>query len=141
MAKKVKAIVKLQLQAGKANPAPPVGTALGPHGVNIMEFCKEYNDRTKDQAGQVIPLEMTIFEDRTFSFVLKTPPVPDLIKQELSLEKGSERSNKKKVGKLTRQQVRKIAEIKLPDTNAYTVEQVEPMVIGTAKQMGVEVED
>lgn len=141
MAKKIKAIVKLQLQAGKANPAPPVGTALGPHGINIMEFCKEYNDRTKDQAGQVIPVEMTIFEDRTFSFVLKTPPVPDLIKQELALDKGSERSNKKKVGKITHQQIRKIAEIKLPDTNAYTVEQVESMIIGTARQMGVEVEE
>jgi len=141
MAKKIKAIVKLQLQAGKANPAPPVGTALGPHGINIMEFCKQYNDRTKDQAGQVIPVEMTIFEDRTFSFVLKTPPVPDLIKQELALDKGSERANKKKVGKITRQQIRKIAEIKLPDTNAYSVEQVEPMIIGTARQMGVEVEE
>ncbi len=141
MAKKIKAIVKLQLQAGKANPAPPVGTALGPHGVNIMEFCKEYNEKTKDKAGQVIPVEMTIFDDRTFSFVLKTPPVSDLIKQELGLAKGSERANKKKVGKLTQAQVKKIAEIKLPDTNAYTTEQVESMIIGSARQMGVEIEE
>ena len=140
MAKKIKTIVKLQIEAGKANPAPPIGTALGPHGVNIMDFCKSYNEQTKDKGGQIIPVELTIFEDRSFTFKLKTPPVSDLIRKELGITKGSANPNKQKVGQLTKEQVRKIAEIKLPDTNAYDIEKVMHMIAGTAKQMGVDIE-
>jgi large subunit ribosomal protein L11 len=137
MAKKLKAIVKLQLQAGKANPAPPVGTALGPHGVNIMGFVKEYNARTANLAGQVIPVEITIFTDNSFTFITKTPPVPDLIKQALSIKSGSAEPNKTKVGKLTKNQVREIAEVKLKDLTGVSLESAMKMVEGTAESMGV----
>ncbi len=141
MAKKVKAIVKLQIMAGKANPAPPVGPALGQHGVNIMAFCKEYNARTAQQAGQVIPVEITIFTDQSFTFVTKTPPAPDLIKAAAGVQKGSGKPNADKVGKLTRKQVREIAELKLKDLNAYDVDQAMRMVEGTARSMGITVTD
>lgn len=141
MAKKVKAIVKLQIVAGKANPAPPVGPALGQHGVNIMAFCKEYNARTANQAGQVIPVEITIFTDQSFTFVTKTPPAVDLIKQAVSIQKGSGTPNRDKVANLTRKQVREIAELKLKDLNAYDVEHAMLMVEGTARSMGVTVTD
>lgn len=141
MAKKVKAIVKLQIVAGKANPAPPVGPALGQHGVNIMGFCKEYNARTANQAGQVIPVEITIFTDQSFTFVTKTPPAPDLIKQAAGVPKGSGKPNSEKVGKLTRKQVREIAELKLKDLNAYDVDMAIRMVEGTARSMGITVTD
>ena len=141
MAKKLKAIVKLQLQAGKATPAPPVGTALGPHGVNIMGFCKEYNARTQAMAGQVIPVEITIFTDGSFNFITKTPPVPDLIKKVLNLKGGSAEPNKTKVGKLTRAQVREIAEVKLKDLTGVSLESAMRMVEGTARSMGVTIAD
>ncbi len=141
MAKKVKAIVKLQIMAGKANPAPPVGPALGQHGVNIMGFCKEYNARTANLAGQVIPVEITIFTDQSFTFVTKTPPAPDLIKQAAGVQKGSAKPNQDKVGKLTRKQVREIAEQKLKDLNAYDVDMAMRMVEGTARSMGITVVD
>lgn len=141
MAKKVKAIVKLQIVAGKANPAPPVGPALGQHGVNIMAFCKEYNARTANQTGQVIPVEITIYADQSFTFVTKTPPAGDLIKQAAGLQKGSGKPNQEKVGKLTRKQVQDIAELKLKDLNAYDVENAMRMVEGTARSMGVTVTD
>lgn len=141
MAKKVKAIVKLQIVAGKANPAPPVGPALGQHGVNIMAFCKEYNARTANQAGQVIPVEITIYADQSFTFVTKTPPAVDLIKQAAGVQKGSGTPNREKVANLTRKQVREIAELKLKDLNAYDVENAMLMVEGTARSMGVTVTD
>jgi len=140
VAKKVTAVVKLALPAGKATPAPPVGPALGQHGVNIMGFCKEYNERTKDQAGMVIPVEITIYEDRSFTFVLKTPPAAVLIKKALGIEKGSGTPNKQKVGKLTDAQVEEIAKIKMPDLNAASLEAAKEMVRGTARSMGVETE-
>ena len=139
MAKKVKAIVKLQIMAGKANPAPPVGPALGQHGVNIMGFCKEYNARTANQAGQVIPVEITIFTDQSFTFVTKTPPAPDLIKAAAGVQKGSGKPNSEKAGKLTRKQVREIAELKLKDLNAYDVDMAMRMVERTARSMGITV--
>lgn len=141
MAKKVKAIVKLQIMAGKANPAPPVGPALGQHGVNIMAFCKEYNARTANQAGQVIPAEITIFSDQSFTFVTKTPPAPDLIKAAAGVQKGSGKPKAEKVGKLTKKQVREIAEAKMKDLNAYDVEQAALMIEGTARSMGITVVD
>lgn len=141
MAKKVKAIVKLQIMAGKANPAPPVGPALGQHGVNIMAFCKEYNARTASQAGQVIPVEITIFSDQSFTFVTKTPPAPDLIKAAAGVQKGSGKPKTDKVGKLTKKQVRDIAEAKMKDLNAYDVEQAALMIEGTARSMGITVVD
>lgn len=141
MAKKLKAVVKLQLQAGKANPAPPVGTALGPHGVNIMGFCKEYNARTQGMAGQIIPVEITIFTDGSFSFITKTPPVGDLIKKTLNLQGGSAEPNKTKVGTLTKNQVREIAEVKLADLTNVSLESAMRMVEGTARSMGVTVAD
>ena len=137
MAKKVKAIVKLQIPAGKANPAPPVGTALGPHQINIMGFCKEYNARTQAQMGSIIPVEITIFTDQTFSFILKTPPVSDLLKKAAGLEKGSGVPNKEKVGKVTRNQIREIAETKMPDLNAVDVEGAMKQVEGSARSMGI----
>ncbi|HYF80003.1 MAG TPA: 50S ribosomal protein L11 [Symbiobacteriaceae bacterium] len=140
MAKKVTAIVKLALPAGKATPAPPVGPALGQHGVNIMGFCKEYNERTKEQAGLVIPVEITVFEDRSFTFILKTPPAAVLIKKALGIETASGTPNKKKVGKLTDKQVEEIAKIKMPDLNAASIEAAKSMVRGTARSMGVEAE-
>ena len=141
MAKKAKAVVGLQLNAGKATPAPPVGTALGPHGVNIMGFCKEYNARTQGQIGQVIPVVITIFSDNSFTFVTKTPPAPELIKKAAGLSSGSAEPNKEKVGKLTKQQVREIAEIKLKDLTGVSVESAMRMVEGTARSMGVTVVD
>lgn len=141
MAKKVKAIVKLQIMAGKANPAPPVGPALGQHGVNIMAFCKEYNARTAAQAGTVIPVEITIFSDQSFTFVTKTPPAADLIKQAAGVQKGSGKPKTDKVGKLTQKQVREIAELKLKDLNAYDVEQAMRMIEGSARSMGITVAD
>jgi len=138
--KKIAALVKVQLNAGAATPAPPVGTALGPHGVNIMEFCKAYNAATEAQRGQVIPVEITIFEDRSFTFVTKTPPAAELIKKAAGLSKGSGVPHKEKVGKLTRDQVREIAEGKMPDLNARDIDAAMKIVEGTARSMGVAVE-
>lgn len=139
MAKKVMGKIKLQLPAGKANPAPPVGPALGQHGVNIMEFCKQYNAQTADKAGQIIPVEITVYEDRSFTFVLKTPPVAFLITQAAGIPKGSSKPNAEKVGELTTKQVREIAELKMGDLNAHTLESAEQMIRGTARSMGVTV--
>lgn len=138
--KKVRAFVKLQIPAGKATPAPPVGPALGPHGINIMAFCKEYNARTASQAGSIIPVELTIYADGTFSFITKTPPVADLLRKAVGVEKGSAEPNRIKVGKISRQQLREIAEIKMKDLNAIDIEGAEKQIIGTARSMGVEVE-
>ena len=140
MAKKATGFVKLQIPAGQATPAPPVGTALGPHGINIMAFVKEFNARTQSQAGTILPVEITIFSDKSFSFITKTPPAAVLIKKELGIEKGSGIPNRTKIGKLTKAQVRKIAELKLPDLNCDTVEAAMAMVAGAARSMGVEVE-
>lgn len=139
MAKKLRAIIKLQLEAGKATPAPPVGPALGQHGANIMAFCKEYNERTTSQAGSIIPVEIIVYEDRSFIFSLKTPPASDLIKKVLGLEKGSSTQIREKVGTLSRDQVRQIAESKMKDLNANDIEAAMRMVEGTARSMGVEV--
>ncbi|GFZ32866.1 50S ribosomal protein L11 [Clostridium zeae] len=141
MAKKVTGMIKLQLPAGKATPAPPVGPALGQHGVNIMGFCKEFNAKTADKAGLIIPVVITVYQDRSFSFILKTPPAAVLIKKELGLESGSGVPNKTKVGKITKEQVRKIAELKMPDLNAASVEAAMSMIAGTARSMGVVVEE
>jgi large subunit ribosomal protein L11 len=141
MAKKVVAIIKLAIDAGKANPAPPIGPALGQHGVNIMMFCKEYNARTADQAGMVIPVEISVFEDRSFTFVLKTPPASKLIAKAAKIDRGSGEPNKKKVGSITRAQLREIAQTKLPDLNANDVEAAMKIVEGTARNMGVTVAD
>lgn len=138
--KKLKAVVKLQIPAGQANPAPPVGTALGPQGVPLMEFCKQFNEATKDKAGFVIPVVVSVYEDRTFTFITKTPPASNLIKKELGLEKGSPMSNKQKVGKITQAQLKKIAEFKKPDLNAKDVEAAMRIIAGTAVNMGIEVE-
>lgn len=137
MAKKVTGMIKLQLPAGKATPAPPVGPALGQHGVNIMGFCKEFNAKTANQAGLIIPVVITVYQDRSFSFILKTPPAAVLIKKELGLESGSGVPNRTKVGTLTMDQVRKIAELKMPDLNAATIETAMSMIEGTARSMGV----
>jgi large subunit ribosomal protein L11 len=139
--KRIQAVVKLQVSAGAATPAPPVGSALGPHGINIMGFCKEFNARTASQPGMIIPVVVTIFADRSFTFITKTPPAPILLLRELGIEKGSATPNREKVGKVTRAQLRKIAEIKMPDLNANTVEQAMAMVAGTARSMGIEVVD
>jgi large subunit ribosomal protein L11 len=139
MAKKVVGFVKLQIPAGRANPAPPVGTALGPQGINIMAFCKEYNARTQSQDGTILPVEVTIFSDKSFTFITKTPPAAVLLKKEAGIEKGSGVPNKQKVGKVTRAQVRKIAELKMPDLNCDTIEAAEAMVAGAARSMGIEV--
>jgi len=141
MAKKITAVVKLQCPAGAANPAPPVGTALGPHGVNIMEFCKQFNVRTQGQAGMVIPVLVTIFGDRTFTFITKTPPAPNLLLKEAGVEKGSATPNRQKVGKVTRAQLKKIAELKMQDLNASDLESAMRMIAGTARSMGLEVTD
>ena len=141
MAKKVQAYIKLQVPAGKATPAPPIGPALGQHGVNIPGFCKEFNDRTAKEAGLIIPVVITVYTDRTFTFITKTPPAPVLIKKELNLQKASGRPNKEKVGKLTKEQCRRIAEIKMPDLNAGSIEAAMSMVAGTARSMGVTVEE
>ena len=137
MAKKVTGMIKLQLPAGKATPAPPVGPALGQHGVNMMGFCKEFNAKTANQAGLIIPVVITVYQDRSFSFILKTPPAAVLIKKELGLESGSGVPNRTKVGSLTKDQVRKIAELKMPDLNAATIETAMSMIEGTARSMGV----
>ena len=140
MAKKILTMIKLQIPGGQANPAPPVGPALGQHGVNIMEFCKAFNAQTADQNGRIIPVEITVFEDRSFSFITKTPPAAGLIKEALRLDKGSPEPNRNKVGRLTKAQVRQIAETKMPDLNARDVEQAMLVIAGTARSMGVEVE-
>ncbi|EFM25707.1 MULTISPECIES: 50S ribosomal protein L11 [Peptoniphilus] len=141
MAKKVIALVKLQIPAGKATPAPPVGTALGPHGVNIMEFTKQFNAKTQDQAGMIIPVVLTVYQDRTFSFITKTPPAAVLIKKAINLNSGSGEPNKKKVGKIKKAQVEEIAKLKMEDLNAASVEAAMSMIAGTARSMGVEVID
>jgi large subunit ribosomal protein L11 len=137
--KRVAAIVKIQIPAGKASPAPPVGTALGPHGVAIMDFVNAYNAATENQAGTIVPVEITIFEDRTFTFVLKTPPTPVLLRERAGLEKASSEPGKTKVGRVTEAQVAEIAEIKMPDLNAYDLEAAKQQVRGTARSMGIEV--
>ncbi len=137
--KKVVAIVKLQIPAGKATPAPPVGPALGQHGVNIMEFCKTYNERTARQTGTIVPVEITVFADRTFTFVTKTPPASVLLKKAAGLEKGSGEPNKKKLGKVTRRQIQEIAEVKLADLNTKDLQAAMRMIEGTARSMGIEV--
>ena len=137
MAKRVRAVVKLQIPAGKANPAPPIGTALGPQGVNIMAFCKEYNERTASQVGLIIPAEITIYEDRSFTFITKTPPVADLLKKAANVEKGSATPNKAKVGTISREKLREIAEMKMKDLNVVSIEGAESMVEGTARSMGI----
>jgi large subunit ribosomal protein L11 len=139
VAKKVRAVLKIQLEAGKATPAPPVGPALGQHGANIMAFCKDYNERTASQAGTIVPAEITIYEDRSLTFVLKTPPPSELIKQALGLEKGSPSQKQEKVGEIPRQKLREIAEIKMKDLNADDIEAAMRMVEGTARSMGVDV--
>jgi large subunit ribosomal protein L11 len=141
MAKKVVAMIKLALNAGKANPAPPVGPALGQHGVNIMAFCKEYNAKTADQAGMVVPVEISVFEDRSFTFVLKTPPASVLIQKAAGIAKGSSQSNKQKVGNITRAQLQEIAQTKMPDLNANDIEAAMKIVEGTARNMGVGISD
>ncbi len=137
--KKIVAVVKLQIPAGKATPAPPVGPALGQHGVNIMEFCKTYNERTARQAGTIVPVEITIYADRTFTFVTKTPPASVLLKKAAGLEKASGEPNKKKLGRVTRQQIREIAEVKMPDLNTRDIDAAMRMIEGTARSMGIEV--
>jgi large subunit ribosomal protein L11 len=141
MAKKVKAVVKLQIPAGKANPAPPVGTALGPHQINIMAFCKEYNARTQNMMGSIIPAEITIYTDQTFSFITKTPPVSDLLKKAAGLEKGSGVPNRDKVGRISGDQVREIARTKMQDLNAIDMEGAIRQIEGSARSMGIVVED
>ena len=139
MAKKIKAIIKLQIPAGKANPAPPVGSALGQHGVNIMGFCKEYNERTASQAGSIIPAEITVYEDRTFTFVTKMPPVADLLKKALALPKGSGTTGRETVGTLTKDKLREIAKVKAKDLSAIDIEGAERIVAGTARSMGIKI--
>ncbi|GAA0390363.1 50S ribosomal protein L11 [Microbispora corallina] len=139
--KKIAALVKVQLPAGQATPAPPVGTALGPHGVNIMDFVKQYNAATESQRGNIIPVEITIFEDRSFTFVTKTPPAPELIKKAAGLQKGSANPHKDKVGKLTRDQLRQIAETKMQDLNANDIAAAEKIIAGTARSMGITIAD
>jgi large subunit ribosomal protein L11 len=141
MAKKVMAMVKLQIPAGKATPAPPIGPALGQHGVNIMGFCKEFNEKTAKQAGLIIPAVITVYQDRSFSFILKTPPAAVLIKKAIGIESGSGVPNKTKVGKISQAKIREIAEVKMPDLNAASVEAAMRMVAGTARSMGVTVEE
>jgi large subunit ribosomal protein L11 len=139
VAKKIRIVLTLQLPAGKATPAPPVGTALGPHGINIVEFTKAYNEKTADKAGQVIPAQITIFEDRSFTFVLKTPPAPDLLRKAAGVDKGSATAKRATVGTVTRDQVRTIAELKMPDLNVNDVEAGMKVIEGTARSMGIEV--
>jgi len=141
MAKKVIAVVKIQIDAGKANPAPPVGTALGPHGINLMQFCKEYNARTSSQVGQVIPAEVTVFHDHSFSFILKTPPTADLLRKAAGIDSGSAVPNRDKVGSVTSNQLKEIAETKMKDLNALDVDAAMKIVAGTARSMGIVVQD
>jgi large subunit ribosomal protein L11 len=138
--KKIAAVVKVQLNAGAATPAPPVGTALGPHGVNIMDFVKQYNAATENQRGNVIPVEITIYEDRSFTFITKTPPAPELIKKAAGVQKGSGEPHKTKVGTMTQAQIREIAQVKMPDLNATTIEAAEKIIAGTARSMGITVQ-
>jgi large subunit ribosomal protein L11 len=140
VAKKIKAVIKLQIEAGKANPAPPVGPALGQHGINIMSFCKEYNERTSAQAGSIIPVEITVYEDRSFTFIIKTPPATDLLKKAAGVEKGSSTPGHEKVGKLSRDKLRDIAQLKAKDLNATSIEGAERIIEGTARSIGLEVE-
>ena len=140
MAKKVKAVIKLQIPAGQANPAPPIGPALGQHGLNIMAFCKEYNERTSAQAGSIIPAEITVFEDRSFTFITKTPPATDLIKKALGLEKGASDAGREKAGSLSRDKLREIAQLKARDLSSVDIEGAERIIAGTARSMGIEVE-
>ena len=139
MAKKVRAVVRIQLQAGKATPAPPVGPALGQHAINIMAFCKDYNEKTAAQAGQIVPAEVTIFEDRSFTFVLKTPPASDLLRKAAGIEKGSRAQKREKAGSISRDQLREIATLKMRDVNAADVEAAERMIEGSARSMGIEI--
>lgn len=139
MAKKVRAVVRIQLEAGKATPAPPVGPALGQHAINIMQFCKEYNEKTSSQAGQIVPAEVTVFEDRSFQFVLKTPPASDMLRKAAGLDKGSPAQKREKVGTISKQQLREIATAKMRDLNAADVEAAERMIEGSARSMGIEV--
>ena len=140
MAKKVRAIIKLQIPAGKANPAPPVGAALGQHGVNIMAFCKEYNERTANQVGSIIPVEITVFDDRSFTFITKTPPTTDLLKKALGLEKGTTSPGHEEAGVLSRDKLREIAQLKAKDLNATSIEAAERIIEGTARSMGIQIE-
>jgi len=137
--KPIKTIIKLQIKAGQANPAPPIGPALGQHGLNIQDFCLKFNEATKDMGGDIIPAEITVYEDRTFDFKLKTPPASDLLKKAAGIEKGSGEPHKKKIGKVTKQQIKEIAEKKMVDLNAYDTEQAEKIVKGTARSMGIDV--
>lgn len=139
MAKEVSGLIKLQIKGGAANPAPPIGPALGAKGVNIMEFCKQFNARTQDKAGKVLPVIITVYSDKSFEFIIKQPPVASQIKEAIKLESGSAESNKKKVGKITMDQIKKIAESKMPDMNCFTIESAMEMVAGTARSLGVEV--
>ncbi len=141
MAKKIKAVVKIQIQGGKANPAPPVGTALGPHGINLMQFCKEYNAKTSSQVGQVVPVEVTVFQDGSFSFILKTPPAAALLKKAANIKTGSSESNRVKVGSVTQAQLKEIAEIKMKDLNAVDVDGAMKIIAGTARSMGLTISD
>lgn len=141
MAKEIAKVIKIQIEAGKATPAPPVGTVLGPAGVNLQEFCTKYNDATRDKMGDVLPVEITVYDDRSFDFVIKTPPTAFLIKKVTGIKKGSTKGASETVGKLSKEQLKQIAEIKLPDLNAYTVEDAMKIVAGTAKNMGIEVEE
>lgn len=140
MAKKIRAVIKLQIPAGKANPAPPVGPALGQHGVNIMSFCKEYNERTAAQAGSIIPAEITIYDDRSFTFITKTPPTADLLKKALGVEKGASNSGRENIGSLSRDKLREIAAVKAKDLNAISIERAERIIEGTARSMGIKIE-
>ena len=139
MAKKIRTVLTLQLPAGKATPAPPVGTTLGPHGINIVEFCKSYNEKTQAQRGQIIPAQITIYEDRSFSFILKTPPAADLLRKAAGVEKGAQTTGRETVGKVTRSQIREIAETKMADLNANDVDAAAKIIEGTARSMGIEV--
>jgi large subunit ribosomal protein L11 len=141
VAKKVRAVVRIQLEAGKATPAPPVGPALGQHAINIMAFCKEYNEKTASQAGQIVPVEVTVFEDRSFTFVLKTPPASDLLRRAAGVEKGSRAQKREKVGSISREQLRQIAETKMRDLNANSIEAAERIIAGSARSMGIEVRE
>ena len=140
MAKKVKSIIKLQIEAGKATPAPPVGPALGQHGVNIMAFCKDYNEQTNSRAGSIVPVEITVYEDSSFTFITKTPPASDLLKRALNADKGSTASGQQKIGALPREKIREIAEIKMKDLNATDIEAATRIIEGTARSMGIDVE-
>ena len=139
--KVVKTVIKLQIPAGKANPAPPIGPALGQHGLNIQEFCARFNEATKDKGGDIIPVEISVYEDHSYDFVLKTPPAAELLKKAAGIEKGSGTPNKKKVGKVTLQQVREIAKKKMPDLNAYSIDQAAKIIEGTARNMGIEIQN